>query len=79
MSVEFPQDAAAEQELLADVAAVRAGAEAAQQVECEGVVVHFAAGGEEFGVIEQRGAGFVGERVARGDEAEDCGDLKFEI
>lgn len=93
-----------------DVAPVLAGEEAAQQVECEGVAVHFAAGGEEFGVVshdfrragafgtgmmEQRGTGFfgevsevhtehaaprraftpleigeVGERFARGDEAQ---------
>ncbi len=102
--LEFHQVAAA------DVAAVRAGEEAAQQVEREGVAVHFAAGCEEFGVVgfdfrragsfgagvmEQRGAGFfgevaevhvehaapcgvwaaleigeVGERFARGDEAQ---------
>jgi len=60
----------------ANVAAVRAGEEAAQQEEREGVTVHFAAGGEKFrvvvldfrradsfgtGVMEQCGFGFFGE------------------
>ena len=73
----------------ADVAAVRTGEEAAQQVEGEGVAVHFAAGGEEFGVVgldfrgagpvgvgvmEQRGAGFFGEIAeVHAEHAAPCG------
>src|SRR5437870_3426408 len=60
----------------ADVTAVRAREEAAQEVECEGMAVYFTAGGEEFGVVghdfrragpfgtgvmQERGTGFLGE------------------
>ena len=55
---------------------MRVSGEAARQIQREGGAVHFAAGGEEFlvvgfdfrragpvgaGVMEQRGAGFIGE------------------